>query len=365
MTAPTVTPIRFAILGTGAMARQHAERFAAIDGVTVVAGIDVDQARADTFCKTYGIGRAFGNLSDALAWGEFDGVANVTPDSAHHGTTLEIVNAGHHVFCEKPLATNFAQAEEMTKAVADARLIGMVNLTYRNVPALQKARELVTSGAIGEVRHVEASYLQSWLAAKYWGDWRTESRWLWRLSKSHGSNGVLGDIGIHILDFASYGAASAIENVTCRLKSFPKAPGDQIDEYVLDANDSFVMAVEFANGALGTIHASRWGTGNRDDLRLRIFGTKGALDVSYGGRDANGLRIPRLDVCMGDDIESQNWRVYPLTPVETNYERFVRAVRQGETLEPSFAHAANLQRILDTAMEAETVPPGTTVVVDA
>jgi predicted dehydrogenase len=89
------------------------------------------------------------------------------------------------------------------------------------------------------------------------------------------------------------------------------------------------------------------------------------LDVSYGGRDANGLRIPRLDVCMGDDIESQSWRVYPLTPVETNYERFVRALRQAETLEPSFAHAANLQRILDTAMEAETVPPGTTVVVDA
>ena len=241
----------------------------------------------------------------------------------------------------------------------------MVNLTYRNVPALQKARELVTSGAIGDVRHVEASYLQSWLAAKYWGDWRTESRWLWRLSKSHGSNGVLGDIGIHILDFASYGAASAIENVTCRLKAFAKAPDDQIDEYVLDANDSFVMAVEFANGALGTIHASRWGTGNRDDLKLRVFGTKGALDVSYGGRDANGMRIPRLDVCLGDDIETQTWRVYPLTPVESNYERFIRAIRQGETLEPSFAHATNLQRILDKAIEAEIAPAGQTVVVDA
>ena len=66
MTAPTVIPIRLAILGTGAMARQHAERFAAIEGVTVVAGIDVDQVRADTFCKTYGIGRAFGNHPDAL-----------------------------------------------------------------------------------------------------------------------------------------------------------------------------------------------------------------------------------------------------------------------------------------------------------
>jgi hypothetical protein len=87
--------------------------------------------------------------------------------------------------------------------------------------------------------------------------------------------------------------------------------------------------------------------------------------VSYGGRDANGLRIPRLDVCMGDDVETQTWRLYPLTPVASNYDRFVQALRQGETFEPSFAHAANLQRILDKAMEADVVPPGQTVVVDA
>jgi hypothetical protein len=87
--------------------------------------------------------------------------------------------------------------------------------------------------------------------------------------------------------------------------------------------------------------------------------------VSYGGRDANGLRIPRLDVCMGDDVETQTWRLYPLTPVASNHDRFVQALRQGETLEPSFAHAANLQRILDKAMEADVVPPGQTVVVDA
>jgi predicted dehydrogenase len=272
--------------------------------------------------------------------------------------------AGKHVFCEKPLALNFEEADEMTRTASDARVVSMVNLTYRNVPALQKARELVRAGSIGEVRHVEASYLQSWLASKYWGDWRTESRWLWRLSKAHGSNGVLGDIGIHILDFASYGAASEIVNVSCRLKAFPKAPENQIDEFTLDANDSFVMAVEFSNGALGTIHASRWATGYRDDLQLRIFGSQGALNVSYGSRDANGLRIPRLDVCLGEDVETHTWKHFPLTPVETNYERFIRAIRQGETLEPSFAHAANLQRILDKALEAEIVPPGETVVVN-
>lgn len=361
MTTPL---IRMAILGTGSMARQHAERFSSIDGVSVVAGIDVDKGRAEAFSRTHNIERHFGDLQEALQWGEFDAVANVTPDNAHHPTTLAIAQAGKHIFCEKPLAVNYVQAEEMTRAAHEAKVVAMVNLTYRNVPALQKARELVRGGAIGDVIHVEASYLQSWLSSRYWGDWRTESRWLWRLSKAHGSNGVLGDIGIHILDFASYGAASAVENVTCRLKAFPKAPDNQIDEFTLDANDSFVMAVEFSNGALGTIHATRWAAGFRDDLQLRIFGSKGGLDVKYGGRDANGLRIPSLQVCLGEDVETQTWRHYPLVPVQTNYERFIRAIRQGETLEPSFAHAANLQRILDKALEADIAAPGETVVVN-
>ncbi len=356
--------VRLAILGTGSMARQHAERFAATEGVKLSAGIDVNEGQLEVFCKTHGIERQFQSLDEALAWGEFDAIANVTPDSIHHSTTVAALKAGKHVFCEKPLATNHKDAEEMARVASEMHVIGMVNLTYRNVPALQKARELVKAGAIGEVRHVEASYLQSWLSSRYWGDWRTESRWLWRLSKGHGSNGVVGDIGIHILDFASYGAASEIANVTCRLKAFEKVPGNQIDEYTLDANDSFVMAVEFENGALGTIHASRWATGFADDLSLRLFGSKGGLKVSYGDRDATGLRIPALDVCLGDDIHTQMWRRYPLGAVESNYERFIRAIRQGETLEPSFVHAANLQAILDRAMEADVVPPGETVVVN-
>ena len=71
------------------------------------------------------------------------------------------------------------------------------------------------------------------------------------VSTKHGSNGVLGDIGIHILDFASYGAGLDIDHVFCRLKTFDKAPGNKIGEYDLDANDSFTMSVDFTNGALG------------------------------------------------------------------------------------------------------------------
>ena len=216
--------MRLLILGTGGMANQHARNFAAVPGVTLAGGVDVDPKRLELFNAEHGIPRGFASLEAAIEWGEFDAVANVTPDSVHHSTSIAALKAGKHVFCEKPLATDAQKAFEMVEVAEAAGLINMVNLTYRNVAQLQKAREIVLSGQIGAVKHVEASYLQSWLVSKAWGDWRSESKWLWRLSRKHGSNGVLGDIGVHILDFASYGSGLDIEHVFARLKTFDKAP---------------------------------------------------------------------------------------------------------------------------------------------
>src|SRR5690606_36056702 len=339
--------MRLLILGTGGMANQHARQFAAIDGVELVAGVDVDPLRLDEFNQRHGIPHAFGSIDAAIAWGEFDAVANVTPDSIHHPTTIAALRAGKHVFCEKPLATDYARALEMTELAEATGLVNMVNLTYRDVAQLQRAREIVTSGEIGAVKHVEASYLQSWLVSKAWGDWRTEAKWLWRLSKKHGSNGTLGDIGIHILDFAVYGAGSDIDHVFCRLKTFDKAEGNRIGEYELDANDSFAMTLELENGALGVVHATRWATGHFNELRLRIYGEKGGVEVQHR-HDWS-----KLLVCAGEDVETGTWRELKVDPVPTNYQRFAGAVRTGINQEPTFRHAANLQRVLDLAMVSD------------
>jgi len=340
--------MRLLILGTGGMANQHAKNFAAIPGVTLVGGVDLDPKRVEAFNATHGIPRGFGSLEAALDWGEFDAVANVTPDAIHHPTSILALKGGKHVFCEKPLATDAQKAFEMVEVAEASGLINMVNLTYRNVAQLQKAREIVTSGQIGAVKHVEASYLQSWLVSKAWGDWRTESQWLWRLSRKHGSNGVLGDIGVHILDFASYGSGLEIEHVFARLKTFDKAPGNKIGDYDLDANDSFTMAVDFSNGALGVIHATRWATGHFNELRLRVYGEKGGVEVQHRH---NGSQ---LRVALNDDIETASWQEMDVEPVPTNYQRFVEAVRTGQNLEPTFRHAAELQKVLDLATVSET-----------
>ena len=339
--------MRLLILGTGGMANTHAQHFVAIDGVSLVGAVDVDPSRAKAFADLHGIPNVFTSLEEAIAWGEFDAATNVTPDRAHHPTTLALLAAGKHVMCEKPLAENYAKADEMARAAEASGLVTMVNLTYRNVAPLQKAREMVLAGEIGRVRHVEASYLQSWLVSKAWGNWATESQWLWRLSTKHGSNGVLGDVGIHILDFASYGAASDVEHVFARLKAFDKAPDNRIGEYDLDANDSFTMTVDFANGALGVIHSSRWATGHLNELRLRMHGDRGALEVIHSTEGSS------LRGCLGEDVETAVWRELDAGTVRTNYQRFAAAVAAGRKIEPGFRHAAELQKVLDLAIETE------------
>ena len=325
------------------MAHNHAKAFAAIAGVEMVGAVDTSAENLDAFCSAFGIERRFATLEAALEWGEFDAVDNVTPDAVHHPTTMLALAAGKHVFCEKPLATDAAKAMEMVEVAERAGLVNMVNLTYRNVAELHKAREIVAAGTIGAVKHIEASYLQHWVALR---DFNDPGPWLWRLSTGHGSNGTLGDIGIHILDFTTFAAGQDIVSMTCRLQTFAKVPGDRIGEYVLDANDSFIISAEFANGAIGTIHSSRWASGHANDQRLRIYGDKGGLELSHGHWGT------LLRLCVGDDVPTGTWREIKAEPVQTNYQRFAEAVRTGVTAEPSFRHAAGLQRILDLALVA-------------
>ena len=268
--------IKIAIVGTGEMAHSHASGFETIRGCKVVAACDIVQEKAEAFARKHHIPHVYEDVEHMLKDLKIDAISNVTPDSSHAPISLLAIAKGKHVLCEKPLAMDFPEAKGMAVAAKRGGVINMVNLSYRNCPALYKARELVHGGQIGQVMHFAASYLQSWLSSKCWGDWRESSNWLWRLSQKHGSQGVLGDIGVHILDFASY-AAGDIKTVNCRLRTFPKAKGNRIGEYVLDANDSAVVIAELANGALGTIHTSRWATGHKNSLQLRIYGDRGCM----------------------------------------------------------------------------------------
>ena len=346
--APAPKPVRVAIVGTGGMANRHAELYAQIPGVQLVGACDVDRARVEAFCAKHGIPAtgAYTDLAKLLRECPCDAVSNVTPDAFHAALSIQLLKAGKHVLCEKPLGLNHAETKRMVAAAKKAGTVAMVNFSYRDWSALQAIAARVHAGEIGELRHVEASYLQTWLSSPIWGDWRTTPAWLWRLSTQHGSKGVLGDVGVHIVDFATF-PAGPIKKVFCQLKAFAKAPKNRIGDYPLDANDSAVLNVEFANGALGIIHTTRWATGHPNRLALRLHGTAGAFSFD------SDLGTDTYKACLGPDVGTAKWQDIKASPTPHNHTRFIAAIRSGVVSQPDFARGSEIQRVLDACFESD------------
>jgi len=339
--------VKLAIIGTGGMAESHAQNFRAIEGCEIVGVSDIDAKRAAYFAAKYEIPHHFGHTDDLLDKLEIDAVSVVTPDPFHAPISLRCLKAGKHVLCEKPLALNYADAKKMTIAAKKAGVINMVNFSYRNMANIQEVAKRVQRGDLGEIRHVEASYMQTWLTSNLWNDWRKTPALLWRLSQAHGSKGVLGDIGVHIVDFATY-PVGPLASVNCKLKVFPKAPKNRIGEYKFDANDSAILSVEFANGALGIIHTTRWATGHANQLTLKIFGTKGAIEID-GEVSSDTYRL-----CLGENVQAVKWETVKVEPTPTNYQRFIRAILSGKQEQPDFARGAEVQKVLDACFVSDS-----------
>lgn len=338
--------IKLGLIGTGGIAKMHIHRLKVLSRFRIVAVADVDLVKARQFAHEHGIPAAYATQRELLDKEAVDAVINITPDTWHAPLTLEALAAGKHVLCEKPLALNARDARRMADAAERAGLVNLVNFTYRNSAALQGMSKVVQRGDIGRPIHFEARYLQSWLSSRVWGDWRKEPRYLWRLATKHGSKGVLGDVGVHILDFVSLplGRYAAI---SCRLKNFAKAPDNRMGDYTLDANDSAVMYAEMENGALGVIHTTRWATGHTNSLSLSIHGDEGAVRIDLD-KDPS-----RMEVCKGKNVHTVQWRSVRCAKVPIIHERFLRQIRTGKPQQPDFRQGAAIQQVLDLCFRSD------------
>jgi len=337
--------VKIAVIGTGGMANQHVEQFSKIENCSVVAACDVDQKRVSDFGKKHKIEQLYTDSDKLLSEVECDAVSVVTPDAYHRPISLKAIPAGKHVLCEKPLALNADEAREMAEAAKEAGVVNMVNFSYRNSSAIQFAAKLAAKGELGTIRHVHAHYLQSWLAQDSWGFWETDPTWLWRLSSKAGSMGTLGDIGVHILDFAGL-PVGAYEAVHCKLKTFDKGEGNQMGGYELDANDSAIITAEFENGAIGTIHATRWAQPHQNSLRLNVYGEKASIEIDLD-ESFSQLKISRIL-----DRKPMPWEVVDCGETPTNFERFVNSIETGVQDQPDFARGAEIQAVLDACFES-------------
>jgi predicted dehydrogenase len=335
--------VRIGIVGTGGMANAHAGEYAKIPEAVLTSCLDVVPGRAEAFAEKHGFAQTAESLEQLLD--QVDAVAVVTPDKFHAQPSIEILRAGKHLLCEKPLTTSLAEAREVAKAAREAAKSGtvhMINFSYRESAAFQRAMEVVRAGQLGRLRHIHSFYLQSWLSSDIWGNWAREAM-VWRLRSSQ-SGGVLGDIGCHILDLTT-GVVGEVRAVRCDLRTFPKIlKGKEVTEFEgqpLDANDSAVIELEFLDGSIGIVHTTRWATGHANHLRCEVHGTEGALrfdlDKSY----------QEIDLCIGEDVHKANWVTEQLEKTPNNYQRFVNAIVTGQPDQPDVLRGAQIQAYLD------------------
>ena len=236
-----------------------------------------------------------------LARDDIDLVDICTPGDTHAEIAVAALEAGKHVLCEKPLANSVAEARAMADAAERAAVQGvmaMAGFTYRRTPAIALARQLVSEGRIGDIRHVRAQYLQDWLSDPL-------SPMTWRLQKEKAGSGALGDIGAHIVDLTQFITGQGIVTVNGLLETFVKerpiadssGPALRADAQLgeghrtgqVTVDDAAVFLGRFSGGALGVFEATRFATGRKNSIRIEINGSKGSLAFDF--EDMNVLEL--------------------------------------------------------------------------
>ncbi|GAA1588244.1 Gfo/Idh/MocA family oxidoreductase [Kribbella sancticallisti] len=291
-----------------------------------------------------------------------------TPGDSHAEIAIAALRAGKHVLCEKPLANTVAEAEQMAAAAAEAAAKGirsMVGFTYRRVPAIGLARQLVAEGKLGTIRHVRAQYLQDWIADP-------EAPLSWRLDKEKAGSGALGDIGAHIVDLTQYITGDRIAEVSGQLETFVKErpvaaahsglSGEAgAERGPVTVDDAAIFLARFGSGALGVFEATRFATGRKNAIRLEINGSEGSLAFDF--EDMNELHF--YDAT--EDPATAGFRrilateaVHPYVAAWwppghlLGYEHgfthqvvdLVTAIAEGTDPAPSFADGLQVQRVL-------------------
>ncbi len=207
----------------------------------------------------------------------------VTPNSTHYPAAKLALEHGFSVVCEKPLATSSAAAAELACLVRETGLLFCVTYAYSGYPVVKHLRDLIAAGEIGEVRFVNGEYPQEWLATKLEDTGQKQAAWRTDPELAGGSNCV-GDIGSHIEFMAAYMTGLEMESLCARLDRF--GPGRPLD-------DNATVLVNFKGGARGVYWSSQIAAGHDNALRLRIYGTKGA--VEWFQETPNTARVSFLD----------------------------------------------------------------------
>jgi predicted dehydrogenase len=313
-TTRATPPLRAGVIGTGFIGPVHVEALRRL-GVSVTAICDV-AGLATQAAARLGIPQAFADYRELLACPDVDVVHITTPNRFHCEMSLAALHAGKHVVCEKPLARHTRETARIVRAVRASRRVFAVNYNVRFYPAVLQLHRLVEQGDLGDIIHVNGSYLQDWLFKDTDYNWRL-------LPREGGTLRAVADIGTHWMDAVSFILGAKIKSVLADLGTFHKTRQRPLGEvqtfaradatmryasYPVATEDFASVLLEFAGGARGNLGVSQVAAGRKNCIRIEIYGSKKSAWwcsedpelLRFGNRDGANETAVRATPAFGD-----------------------------------------------------------------
>ncbi len=365
-------PFNVGMIGYGFMGRVHSNAYAQVNHFfdlpyrpVLKAVCARDEAKAKEFADKWGYESVETDWRKLLERSDIDAVDVCTPNNLHKEIAIAAAKAGKAILCEKPLAMNAAEGEEMCRAVEAAGVANIVWYNYRRIPAVTLAKQLIDEGRLGRIFHYRANFLQDWTIS---ADLPQGGAALWRLDAAAAGSGVTGDLLAHCIDTAIW-LNGGIADVTAMTETFIKERKHNLtgktEKVTID--DACAFLCHFENGSLGLFESTRYARGHKALYTFEINGENGS--VRWDLHDLHRLEFfdhddkgavrgwKHIHVTDGDHPYMKNWWVPGLAiGYESGFVHqvadFLRGLGEGQPVGPTFRDALETQKVCDAVLDS-------------
>ena len=368
------TPLNIGMIGYGFMGKAHSNAYKTVSNFfdtehkpVLKAVCARNEENVNAFANTWGYESTETDWKTLIARPDIDAIDICVPNNLHHEIAMAAAAAGKMILCEKPLAMDVAEGEQMCQAVEKAGVANMVWYNYRRVPAVTLAKQLIDQGRLGRIFHYRANFLQDWTIAE---DVPQGGEALWRLDVDAAGSGVTGDLLAHCIDTALW-LNGSIKNVTAMTETFVKerVHSETGKMQPVGIDDACAFMCRFDNGSLGLFESTRYARGHKALYTFEINGEKAS--IRWDLHDLH--RLEYFD--HGDDGVVRGWRNVHVTDhggehpymdhwwvpgLQIGYEHsfvhqvadFLKGLDEGEPAGPTFRDALETQKVCDAVLSS-------------
>jgi len=360
------------MLGCGFMGRTHSNAFRKVSNFfdleyqpVLKAVYSLHEEKAKAFAEKWGYESFETDWRKVIERDDIDLVDICLPNNLHKEIAIAAAKAGKMIICEKPLAMNGKEGEQMVKAIEKAGVPNLVSYNYRRIPAVTLAKQLIDEGRLGRIFHYRAKFLQDWTISK---DLPQGGNALWRLDVKVAGSGVTGDLLAHCIDTAIW-LNGEIDEVCAMTETFIKERKHILTGKVekVGIDDACAFLARFSNGSLATFESTRYARGHKALYTFEINGEHASIfwDLHdshrlqyFDHRDQGIVRGWRsIHVTDGDHPYMNHWWVPGLT---IGYEHsfvhqvadFIEGISKGKPAAPTFKDALATQYVCDAVLQS-------------